>query len=73
MKSLAKSGLPSCMGVWQSWAAVQKMMGYPKSKSVMAITSVDANVRHNLHRCFKHNHECRENDDSGNSNFFWCS
>ena len=33
---------------------------------VMAITSADANGRHNCHRCCK-NHECRENDDSGNS------
>jgi hypothetical protein len=41
-------------------AAVQKMMGHPKSKSVMVITSADANVQHNFHRCCKHNHECRE-------------
>jgi len=33
----------------------------------MAITAADANVRHNCHRYCKHNHECRENDDSGNS------
>jgi hypothetical protein len=43
------------------------MMGYPKSKSVMVITSADANVQHNSHRCCKHKHERRENDDPGDS------